>query len=173
MAELKRSSFLAWGLLVVALVIFVDQIGLLTEAIYPLRLGIAQWRFTSVGAASLRFSPLLLGDALLLTSAVFMGARGWLRTLGVVHVLLAVAMAGVLVLFALDAIQMRRAVRLDLLPGLTAGSARVAAMTVLLAAFSLWAGIKLLRAPVGGQESRNRGQRPLVVGAARGEGEAS
>jgi len=166
MTDRRQERVLGWGLFIVGLVVVLDQGGLLLENVIPFNLASPQWRFASLGSASLRYTPLLFADIFLLLSAFYLDARGWLRTLGVVHIILAIVMGAVVLLFGLDAIEMRRQVRLELVRGLTAGAMRVAAMTGLLALFSLWIGVRLVRATRGTtSRTKQDTRRPLVVGS--------
>ena len=75
---------------------------------FPPQFGTLQWRFATVGLLLGNFGTLLLGFGLIGLMAVLTGHRRVLRVLGFVTLVLGVLVLAVLVLFALDAVQIRR-----------------------------------------------------------------
>lgn len=99
--------------------------------------GSLQWRFGTVGLLFGNLGTVVLGLSLAGFLAAVAGQRGLLRGIGLVAVLLAIVLAALLVLFGLDAIQIRRLVALPmrrgiLLSSLGAAFAAVMAMIALL-----------------------------------------
>ena len=80
----------------------------LTLRTFPPQFGTLQWRFATVGLLLGNLGTLLLGTGLIGLVAAMSGQRRVLRVLGIVALALGVVFAAVLVLFALDAIQIRR-----------------------------------------------------------------
>jgi len=81
--------------------------------VLPLRLGQAAWRFGSLGLLSRALMTPLLGLAVAMVMAAYLGQRRTLRSLSVFAFLAAAAALGAVILFALDALQTRATVRPD------------------------------------------------------------
>lgn len=75
---------------------------------FPPQFGTLQWRFASVGLLLGNYGTILLGLALSGLIAAFAGHRTMLRTVAFGAFVLAALTLGVLVLFTLDAIQIRQ-----------------------------------------------------------------
>lgn len=75
---------------------------------FPPQFGTLQWRFATVGLMLGNLGTILLGLALLGLFAAIAGHYKFLRGLGILALGLGVALLAVLVLFGLDAIQIRR-----------------------------------------------------------------
>lgn len=75
---------------------------------FPPQFGTLQWRFATVGLLLGNFGTVLLGLGLSGLIAAFAGHRTMLRTVGIVAFVLAALTLGVLVLFTLDAVQIRQ-----------------------------------------------------------------
>ena len=98
-------------LYVAALVILVDQSLDLMSAVWPIRGGLATWRFGTFGLATARLEFLALADALALVTALYLGHRRLIVVLGVLHLLIGLFLAAGLGLFLLDGLQIRRAMQ--------------------------------------------------------------
>ena len=92
---------------VAALLILVPLVDL-SLRIFPPQFGTLQWRFATAGLLLGNLGTILLGLGILGLVAVIVGHRTLLRVLGIVGLAAAVVLLAVLVLFALDAIQIRR-----------------------------------------------------------------
>jgi hypothetical protein len=80
-------------------------------SIWPLQMGEVSWRFGAVGLFSRAVMTPLLGLLLAFAVAVLLEHRLMTRAIAVVGGLTALAIAGVSILFVLDALQMRAQVR--------------------------------------------------------------
>ena len=76
--------------------------------VFPPQFGQLQWRFAAVGLALGNVGTVLLGLGLTGLVAAICGHRAALRVLGFVALVLAIVLLAVLVLFALDAVQIRQ-----------------------------------------------------------------
>ena len=76
--------------------------------VFPPQFGQLQWRFAAVGLALGNVGTVLLGLGILGFVAAANGHRAFLRGIGILALVLAVVMLAVLVLFALDAVQIRQ-----------------------------------------------------------------
>jgi hypothetical protein len=92
---------------IAALLILVPLVDLSLRT-FPPQFGTLQWRFATVGLLIGNTGTVLLGTGLLGLVAVIAGHRRFLRVLGFITLGLAVALLAVVVLFTLDAVQIRR-----------------------------------------------------------------
>jgi len=76
----------------------------------PPQLGSLQWRFTVVGLLFGNFGTILIGFGLAGLIAAICGHRSFLRALGYVAMVFAMLAVALVVLFLLDAVQMRQVV---------------------------------------------------------------
>lgn len=170
MTDTRRpAGFLHLALLGAVVVLIVDQVSLLASQLAPIRPTDLPWRFGAVGIATSRATAFLLADVLLLLVVQAAVSRWPARVLGVAHLLVALALVALLPFFGLDAMEMRHAANLESVPTLTLQAGRAGAMLLLLAAFSTWVGILLLRLHAGaaGERARPTQDEKLVVGAER------
>jgi hypothetical protein len=114
-----------------------------------------QWRFATVGLMLGNYGTLILGAALVGLAAAIIGERGVLRAVGIGALFMAVFTLAVLVLFGLDAVQLRQLVAAPV-KRQVAISASGAAITGLLGA-TAW--FLVGRAAM----TASRGTRPAVV----------
>jgi hypothetical protein len=133
---------------------------------FPPQFGSLQWRFGIVGVLFSNLGTILLGAGLVGLIAAFNGHRGMLRALGYVALLVAAVILALLVLFALDAVQVRtlqnaNGKRLVLLSSLGAVFAGVFGAVTL---FSIGRGALAVSRPAGPVGRRSRpASSPLVV----------
>lgn len=159
------------GLLLV-LVPLVD----LTLRAMPAQFGSLQWRFASVGLLLGNYGTIILGATLIGLAAVLLGDRGVLRALGIVALVMAALTLAVLVLFALDAVQIRQLVVANLKRQVLTSSA--SALFTGLAGTIVWllvgrAALVASRPARGTAAPRSRAASSLVVGSpAAGTSEA-
>jgi hypothetical protein len=92
----------------VALVLLLVPIVDLTLRSMPPQFGTLQWRFATVGLLLGNYGTILLGAALAGLAAALTGNRTVLRVLGIAAVVMAVLTVAALLMFALDAVQIRR-----------------------------------------------------------------
>lgn len=88
------------------LLVTVPVVDLVLRSLPP-QFGTLQWRFATVGLLLGNYGTLILGAALVGLTAALLGERGVLRAVGIGALVMAVFTLAVLVLFALDALQLR------------------------------------------------------------------
>lgn len=154
------------GLLLV-LVPLVD----LTLRSLPPQIGTLQWRFATVGLLLGNYGTLVLGASLIGFTAALLGDRGVLRIVGVAALIMAVVTLALLVLFALDAVQLRQLVAVSVKRqlGLTSAGAAVTGLLGTMAWFLV--GRSAMAASRSGRavSTRNRAPSPLVMAPGTGE----
>ncbi len=96
------------GLYPVALLLILVPLVDLSLRVFPPQFGTLQWRFASTGLLMGNLGTILLGVGLFGLVAVFADHKRLLRGVGFAALALAVVLLALLVLFALDAIQIRR-----------------------------------------------------------------
>ena len=94
---------------VALLLVFVPLVDLALR-VSPPQFGSLQWRFTTVGLLLGNYGTVILGLALFGLASVLTGSRGRLRAVGYVGVVMSVVTLAIVVLFLLDAVQMRQVV---------------------------------------------------------------
>lgn len=98
--------------LFIAIVIVVDQtLDVVISAAPSAKPSDVFWRFGAFGLIAGKLPFLLIADLLLVMVAAANGSRIWLRLLGSLNILMAALLAAVMLGFALDALQVRRSVR--------------------------------------------------------------
>ena len=132
--------------------------------------GSLQWRFGTVGLLFGNLGTVVLGLTLAGFLAAVAGQRGLLRGIGMVAILLAIILAALLVLFGLDAIQIRRLVAIQMRRGILISSVG-AAFAAVMAMIALLVGgrgaLLASRAERGVSERRTKpAPSPLVAQAA-------
>lgn len=132
----------------------------------PPQFGTLQWRFATVGLLLGNYGTLILGVALIGFTAAFLGERGILRAVGMGALIMAVFTLAILVLFALDALQLRGLVAANVKRqvGLSAGGAAITGVLGALTWFLV--GRAAMTASRGRSAAASRGGRaaaPLVM----------
>jgi hypothetical protein len=155
---MERSSgalrYVYAALYAAAALVGIDQAAELAASLVPFRIGEVQWRFGAYGLVIGRVTTLVLVDGMVLLAAAGRGHAGVLRAWGVLHFLLAALIVPGLFLFALDALELRRAVRPEAELTLLVASARAAAVAAAAAVYAIVVGVVAFRAA-----------RPLGAGA--------
>ncbi|GJG87929.1 hypothetical protein tb265_31100 [Gemmatimonadetes bacterium T265] len=153
--------------LMLILVPLVD-VGLRT---FPPQAGTLQWRFASVGLLLGNYGTMVLGAALIGLTAAILGDRGILRIVGTAALVMGVVTLALLVLFALDAVQLRQLVAINLKRqvGLSSIGAAVTGLLGTIAWFVVGRGA--MTASRSGRVVSNRGRAPapLVMASTTGE----
>ena len=147
------------------LLILLDQAADVLAALLarPVELGAPSWRFGLFGMLTSRASVLVVGDVMLFVAAAALGWRSTLRGLGVVHMLLAATVAVGLILFLLDALQVRATVPAQLAGAVSAAAARAGVVALAGFAALAWAGIAAWRATGKGHRRDRSVPAPLLV----------
>jgi cytochrome bd-type quinol oxidase subunit 2 len=124
-APARRTLFLAaWLLMLVPFVQAASQI-------WPLQLGNIQWRFGAANALSSVLLLPFLGLSLLLVLARSLERRGLARLVGSLAALFSLGIAGAVVVFVLDAEELKSIVSSQMAGQFTSTTARVALVSVL------------------------------------------
>jgi hypothetical protein len=150
------------------LLIFADQVTdvlALLMAQPAVETGSAQWRFITFGLVTSRITALVLADVMILGAAVLLQHRIMLRVMGFLHLLVAITLAVTLVLFLLDALELRSLMRFDDRQRLVAAASRTFVVTSLAILACAAAGILALRATRSSRHRRGHKSGPLVVSA--------
>ena len=129
----------AKGFYPVAILLILVPLVDLSLRTFPPQFGTLQWRFATVGLLLGNLGTILLGTGLLGLLAAIAGHRKLLRGIGFVALALAVILLAIVVLFGLDAIQIRRlanpnfkrAILLSSLGALTTGTLAIIALAAL------------------------------------------
>ncbi|MGQ0702596.1 MAG: hypothetical protein ACT4PM_05635 [Gemmatimonadales bacterium] len=108
--------------------------------------GAATWRFGAFGTVAGRFGLLLIADAFLFAAAIGLEHRVVLRSLGVIHLLLAVITLAALLVFGLDALEVRGRAQPPMAGRVTIAALRAAGLAALAIAIMSVAGVASLRA---------------------------
>lgn len=164
MRRLLALLYLAGAILIVDQV--ADLIGSLLAQ--PVALGSAAWRFGAFGLVSSRSSVFFVADAMIFAAALGLEHRGMLRALGVLHLLFAAALAGGLVVFGLDTLEVRRGVNQSAAGLYNSAALRVGVVTLLGSILMAWTGFVALttaRASAKGGGPRHHAREGLVVGS--------
>ena len=107
---MNRHPHLAWPTYQVAFVLVTIPVVESVLSILPLKLGDMQWRFGSTGLFSRALLTPLLGILLAFAVASLLEHRAVLRALAILSALTGILLSAVLLLFLLDALQMRASV---------------------------------------------------------------
>ncbi len=130
--------------------------------------GSLQWRFGTVGLLFGNLGTVVLGLSLAGLLAAISGNRKMLRAIGLIAIILAVVLAALLVLFGLDAIQIRRLVAIPMRRGVlisSAGAAFSSLMGMLALAVGGRGALIASRADRAASERRTKAAAPLVAQA--------
>lgn len=100
----------------------------------------APWRFGVFGLLMSRVSVFLVADVMLWSAALGMEHRSVIRTLGLLHLLMAGVVFAGLVVFALDWLQVRGRVQAERTQGFDLAALRAILIALLLTGVSVWAG---------------------------------
>ena len=106
---------------------------------------VPSWRFGLFGLVASRTSALLAGDVMLFASATALEWRNMLKTLGALHLVLAAGAGAGLVLFILDAVQVRGAVPAQSTSAFSAAAFRAGVVALGGAVTFAWAGVAAWR----------------------------
>ena len=146
------------------LLLIVPLVDLTLRALPP-QFGTLQWRFSTVGLLLGNYGTLILGVSLIGLTAALLGDRGVLRAVGVGALIMAVVTLAMLVLFGLDAVQLRQlvAVNVKRQVGLSSLGAAITGLIGTVAWFLVGRGA--MTASRGGRAtvSRARTAAPLVM----------
>ena len=138
---------------------------------YPPQFGTLQWRFATTGLLLGNYGTLVLGVSLIGLTAALLGDRGILRAVGAAALVMGVITLAMLVLFALDAVQLRQLVNANVQHQVSTASAQ-AAVTGLLGTVAWFViGRSAMTASRAGRPvaARSRAASPLVMAPGAGD----
>lgn len=138
---------------------------------FPAQFGTLQWRFATIGLLLGNYGTLVLGVALIGFTAAMLGDRGILRAVGAAALIMAVVTLALLVLFALDAVQLRQlvAVAAKRQVGLSSAGAAITGLIGTMAWFLIGRGAMAASRSGRAVASRNRAPSPLVMAPGAGD----
>jgi hypothetical protein len=143
-----------------------DQLADLTASLLanPPAPGLPTWRFGAFGLLMSRASMLLVADVLLFVPAIALQQRRVLRSLGLLHLVVASGLLAGVILFALDWLQIRKNVRETATRPFDGAALRASVVAVLGLGMSTWAGITVLRVTrPHGRSRRGAGAATLIT----------
>lgn len=131
---------------------------------WPLDVGDTRWRVGFLGALLSGLLPVLTGLGLIALVAALLGHAMAIRLVSVAALLAALTLLIGGMLFGLDALQVRRMVRIDAKAGFDAASFKTLFITALMIIVSSWLAIRTWVASKGVLTARGEGKAGLVVG---------
>jgi purine-cytosine permease-like protein len=164
MSDRPRSvlQYFAWPSYFVALLLVVLPLADLVTNVLPVRVSAMEWRYGTLGLLSGFTLTPLLGIALAVVLAGLLDHRLLQRIIGFLNLLGAVLLVILIVLFALDWLQLRASVEPDPQHAMDIGALKALVKHLLVAIALGWLGIAGLRATRGGAASRRRTAAPLI-----------
>ena len=141
-------------LYVAAVVVLLLELAELAVLTYPPRVDVASWRYGALGVLASKVAIVALADAIILGVAIFLEHRLVLRVAGALHLLAAVVLLPLIVMYALDVLVLRRAIRPQFVRAFDLNSLRAIGILFLssLAGFiTFW---RIGRAKIGGEATR-------------------
>lgn len=160
----ERQRSLLQAIYPILLLLIINPLLEVVATSWPLTFDDTRWRVTFLGALLAGMLPVLTGLALIALLAAFLGHTGVIRTVSI----LAFLCTGVLILcgglFGLDALQVRRMVRLNAKAAFDAASFKTLAVTGLMICASAWLGVQAFVASKGLLGRRGESRDALVVG---------
>lgn len=170
-----RLTRLAWPLLVVGTLLIVMPMIDLGTTLMPFQARAIRWRFGAAGLISGALVSPLLGLTAIFGAGLIRESRGIERTVGVIASLAALCIGGLLLMFALDAVQLRGLVRPEAQTAFDGATIKAFLQQIAALGASITiavAALRAARAESAAQERpvarRSREQEPLLVGARRG-----
>lgn len=131
---------------------------------WPFRFDEISWRFGFFGLVLGSTVPLATAAALIALVGTLLGHRGMLRLAAVVLGVHALVLIGGIVLFGLDALQVRRTVAQTQKDRFDATAFKTLIIATLYVPIGLWSGWKLFATAKGGETAKTDRAQGLVVG---------
>ncbi len=152
------------------LLVFVPVVDLALRS-YPPQFGTLQWRFATTGLLLGNYGTLVLGVALIGLTAALLGDRGVLRVVGTGALVMAVVTLALLVLFALDAVQLRQLVNVNVQRqvGLSSAAAAITGVLGTMAWFVIGRSAMTASRSARPVANRARAASPLVMASGTGD----
>ena len=160
----ERQRTLLQGLYPVLLLLILNPMLEVVATSWPLTFDDTRWRVGFLGALLAGILPVLTGLALIALLAALLGHGGVIRAVAVGAFLCTAVLIVCGGLFGLDALQVRRMVRLNAKASFDAASFKTLAMTGLMILVSGWLGVRTFVASRGLFGRRGEGRDGLVVG---------
>lgn len=131
---------------------------------WPLEVGDTRWRVGFLGAMLAAMLPVLTGLALIALVAALLGHGVAIRLVSLAGFLVVVGLVVGGMLFGLDALQVRRMVRVDAKAQFDAASFKTLFVSALMVLVSGWLAVRTWAASKGAVGQRGEGKAGLVVG---------
>lgn len=162
-----------FGLLYLAgFLVLADQVIEILAALFmgsaPPAPGAASWRFGAFGLVAGRLGLLLLGDVFLFAAAIGLEHRIVLRLLGVIHVFLAAIALAALLVFGLDALEMRGRAQGPMVAPVSVAALRAGGLVVLAIVIMTGAGVTSIRATRKHRRKGHSREIPTITAAGGG-----
>lgn len=138
---LRNTQALAWPLYGAGLLMIVLPAADLVANVWPANVGQLEWRFGTVGLLAGYLLTPVFGVLMIAFGAALLGHRMLQRLLAIANVLAAVLFAGVIVIFALDWLQLRATLPAEARATMDLGSGKALFREAVVAALLLWLGI--------------------------------
>ena len=156
---------LGWLLYLLALLLIVGPLSQWLVLVWPMRPGLAPWRYGSIGLLEERLTLPMIGLFTATMAAAILEHRAVQGTLGGLSLLAAPVLAGLAVTIALDGLQLRNTVRPEQLRGFDRSLARTALVLLYGAVVTAVLGWVALKAR--GKKGSGRSAPPPQVGMGR------
>lgn len=155
MKNLPADARRAVGLLyIAAAVIILVELAEAAVLSFPPHTAVASWRYGLLGVLVSKTATFALADALLLAAALVLGHRRVLRALAFLHLFVGIVLVPLSVLYVLDVLALRRAVRPQFVRGFDLNSLRTLAV-FLLGCFACFIAFwRIGKARIAAEESR-------------------
>jgi hypothetical protein len=118
-------------LYVAAALVLIIELSEAAVLIYPPHPGVASWRYGTVGVLAGKVATFALADVMILGAALFLGHRLVLRVAAFLHLLFGLLLLPVIVMYVLDTLVLRRAIRPQLVRGFDLNSLRTVGISLL------------------------------------------
>ena len=144
-------------LYIAAIVLVLVELAEVAVLSYPPHTGVPSWRYGLLGVLVSKTPNFVLADALILTTALVLEHPRVLRFVGALHLLGALLLIGLGVIYALDALALRRAVKPQFVRGFDLNTARTVSVCLLGSLASLIVFWRTLRTRVTREVREERG----------------
>lgn len=131
---------------------------------WPMRFDEVAWRFGFLGGVISAMLPIVVSLGLVVIVATLRGDRQVVRVAGILAVIGALSVAGSLLFFGLDALQVRRTVAQQAKDRFDAATFKAMILGSMVVIVAAWFGIRSIIATKGGGESAVERKSGLIVG---------
>lgn len=160
----ERQRTMLAALYPVLLLLLINPVLEIVANNWPFAFDDPRWRVSFLGALLGAMLPLLMGLALIALVAALLGHGGAIRAVAIAAFLAAIALIVSGMMFGLDALQVRRMVRVDAKSSFDAASFKTLFLTALMIIVSGWLAIRAWAASRGAIGKGGERKAGLVVG---------